>query len=293
MSTITRAEMYPGAPRQLLEIRHGDSDYLASKRAKAGDANYLALQTALKADPLQPEETKRLAALVDTAFPRTTSDDDTPLAPGAVEQLKKYGEVLAERHERGELELPDVIFVSPTQRTRDTFAAYISGFPKLAEAIQRGEIQIIEDIRIREKLYGDVTLHSDRTTYFGAHPEAVEESRRLGRRASFEQRYPGGGQNIPDKMAQMRDWEDYISTEFAGQNVWAFTHHLSILSHRLVNEGFTGNEGDAVVDRFLDLDHHEVPPPGSVTEYEYQAVIDPTVGRRGRLVLKQANQVLA
>ncbi len=287
----SQSENCPGSPKEVLLFRHGFSDYLAAKAAKRAVPYYQELLAGIKQDPL-PSNIQELAQRAAEEFPRTyDTDDDTPLAPGAVEQLKEYGEVLRNRYLQGELKLPSVIFVSPTKRTRDTFLAYISGFPELAEKIQAGEINVIEDIRIREKLYGEVTQYSDRNVYFGLHPEVIEESRRLGRRASFEQRYAGGGQNIPDKMAEMSEWDKYIATEYDGQVVWAFTHHLAILSYRLVEEGYNGNEGDTVADRFRELDHNETPPPGSVTTYERECIDDPILGRRGKLVLKKANEI--
>jgi broad specificity phosphatase PhoE len=211
-----------------------------------------------------------------------TSDKDLPLAPGEYERGVRIGQVLAKRHELGQLVLPDRLVISPTARTSSTAKAIVEGFPRLAAKLHEHPEMIAEDPNVVERLTGDsAEKYSDTKIFFGNHPEVYKERRDMGEdRAKLRFCYPGG-ESMLDVIERARAWE---SGRAPTEKIWMFTHMLFSIAFRLYQEGFDG--GDTALQRYLYILRNESPPTGSLSTYIHSQ-------ETGRLVLHKLNEVLA
>ncbi len=252
-------------PRALRLIRHDTSGYNILKDVKAQCPLY---QKFLKAFEQNPDAigTRLLANSVWEKHQTEWSDADTPLHDEDGTQAVRTGQQLALMSE-----LPDVVFVSPYERTMRTLAAIIRGWPAL------GEVKQIEDERIREQEHGLAILYNDWKVFQSLHPEQRLLYQKDG---PYYYRYPQG-ENRPDVRARCRSWTNTVVRDWAGKSVLAITHHLTILSFR-ANLERLGAEG------FEELDTHHKPINCGVTTY----LGDETQGEDGRLILHSYNEKL-
>jgi broad specificity phosphatase PhoE len=251
-------------PSLLTLIRHDVSRYNALKEAKLSDPDYQRLIKLFEEDPGSPLA-RSLAQEIGHRFALQVSDAHTPLEIAESEQAVATGAALS-----GRQALPDVIFVSPYLRAKQTLQAMITGWPELAD------IKTIEDERIREQEHG-LSLLYDRKVFFILFPDQRILHAQEG---SYYYRFPQG-ENVPDVRLRNRSWLGALTRDFGAMNIMVVTHHLNILATR-------GNLERLPAEEFQHLDENEKPINLGVTTYEGE----PQEGRDGRLVLTGYNKAL-
>lgn len=252
-------------PKELVLIRHAESAYNDLRRQKADDPSYQECMRALKDVPESPL-TRELAVAMKAKYQLVEGDWNTPLTREGIIQATKTAGKLSES-----AELPDMIFISPYLRTQDTHRIFCDSWPALSR------VPHVAEERIREQEHGLALLYNDRRLFFFFHPEQEELHCRQG---PYWYQYPQG-EAVPDVRARIHDWYSTLIREFSGARVWAFTHHLSILSVWANLERW-GHE------KFLEMDHHRKPINCGLTSF----VGNPCLGREGKLVLDTYNQCL-
>lgn len=250
-------------PEWLAVVRHDFSAYNALKAAKAGSVAYQEFKRALK--ELGPTNgiVYALAECAREELALDTGDHDTDLANGG-DLAKAVGRSL-----RSEMELPDVVIVSPYLRTALTFKGLVYGWPELAG------VKVYEEERIREQEHGLALLCNDRAIFEVLNPEQRALHAREG---NYWYRFPQG-ENVPDVRERLRSWTTTLIREFSGKRVLAVTHHLCILALRANLERLSAQE-------FIALDQNEKPMNCGVTLYKGY----PDEGKNGRLKLEYYNR---
>lgn len=252
-------------PESLILVRHAESSYNESKRLKQANPLY---QKFLSAYEKQwgSEDTHNLAKLVAGRFALGIGDHDTPLSHDAGLMAQTTGQKLQEI-----MTLPNVIFVSPYVRTRETLEWMKKGWPELQN------VKVYEEERIREQEHGLALLYNDWRVFNVLHPD---QKRLHDLEGAYWYRYPQG-ENVPDVRERLRSWLTTLTRDFAGKNILAVTHHLSILALRANLERLSAEE-------FIKLDHDDPPVNCSVTIYKGH----PELGSDGRFLLESYNQKL-
>jgi broad specificity phosphatase PhoE len=203
------------------------------------------------------------APLIDIAH----RDMDVPLSPLGVQQATALGRWL------GALpgdRRPNVLLCSPYLRARQTMQAALD-----AAALPAEDLSVVVDERLREKEFGVL----DRLTRAGIrakYPELAEQYTHVGK---FYFR-PPGGESWCDVILRLRSMLDTVTREYRGERVLVIAHQVIVICLRYLLERLD-EEHILAVDRSGDV------PNCGVTMYEF----DPTAGRHGKLVLRQANFV--
>lgn len=249
-------------PETLSLMRHEISAYNALKEQKDKSPLYQHFKKAFENNP-ESIETHRLATEVKDMFALGVGDHDTPLIQITKQHTKTVGEKLKKI-----IKVPDIIFVSPYKRTQMTLEKLIEGWPELHN------VKIVVEERIREQDFGLSLLYNDWRIFEVLHPEQKALRKIQG---EYWFRYPQG-ENIPDVRERLGSWLNILTTTYAEQNVFAITHHLTILSLRAILENLGADE-------FIRLDQEEKPINNGVTIYRR----DPTQGSDGELILEQYN----
>lgn len=249
-------------PETLTLVRHAESTYNRLKADKAEDALYRDFKKAHNKDS-QSEVTRQLALEVVDRFALKLGDHNTPLAGGAVEQAEAMAGKLQDI-----IAVPDVIFVSPYERTHETLRAMVRRWPAL------GDVRQIEEERIREQDHGLSLIYTDWRVFQTLHPEQKTLRNLQG---PYWYRYPQG-ENIPDVRERLRSWLGTLTRDFREKGVLAVTHHLAILALRANLERLDAKQ-------FVRLDEQEKPINSGVTIYRG----DPSQGTDGKLVLDAYN----
>lgn len=249
-------------PETLTLVRHDSSAYNVLKPLKKESLLYQEFEKSYEKDP-DSDQSRRLANEVIENFSLKYGDHNTPLAAGAGIQAEKMATNLKKR-----INLPDIIFVSPYERTTTTLEKMTKGWPELRN------VKIIQEERITEQDHGLAILYSDWKVFNVLHPEQRELYSRQG---AYRYRYPQG-ENIPDVRERLRSWTNTLTRDYSEQNVMVISHHLSILSFRSNLERLDEKE-------FLRLDDEEKPINAGVTIYKG----DPNIGTNGRLILEEYN----
>jgi broad specificity phosphatase PhoE len=196
-----------------------------------------------------------------------TRDVDVPLSARGEEQARALGQwfasmPLAER--------PTVLLTSPYARARRTSELIVE-----AGGTDEPDEALVIDERLREREFGIL----DRLTALGVQqrfPDQFEQRRLLGK---FYHR-PPGGESWCDVILRLRSMLDTINLHYARERVLIVCHEVVVLCLRYLLECMTEEE-------ILGIERdHDVPNCG-VTSYEF----DPTVGRRGKMVLRRFNFV--
>lgn len=255
-------------PSTLTVVRHGESQYNALRELKGADPLYAQFKRAYNRRKKDPGEALALATELirhESLFV-SAGDHDTPLTEAGERQSEATGAELA-----GRVPLPDVVFVSPYLRTRQTFECFLRVWPKLAE------VMIVEEERLREQEHGLSLLYNDWRIFQVLHPDQDALRNRQG---PYWYRYPQG-ENVPDVRERLRSWLGTITRDYRGKNVLAVTHHLSILSLRANLERFGAAQ-------FIHLDEREKPVNCGVTIYRGDA----DAGVDGKLLLDLYNKRL-
>jgi broad specificity phosphatase PhoE len=249
-------------------IRHDVSAYNVLRKQKETTKLYKLFLFAFDKLP-NSFVTRILARLVSRRFALPFSDEKTPLVDTEAKRAEETGRNLREMCERGELTLPDIIFVSPYVRTWQTFEGLKRGWPELAN------VKVKEEERIREQEHGLSNLYNDGKVFHALHPHQRRLAKNMG---SYWYRYPQG-ENVPDVRMRNRSWITTVSRDFADKGVLAVTHHLNKLSIRANQERLSAEE-------FLRLDKEEKPINCGVTLYRGKS----DQGSAGRLVLDFYNR---
>ncbi len=264
-------------PKQLVLIRHAQSAYNELRQRKERSNRYQNFVQAFEDKPDFPREFRKQEGLREQAsaiqeqFALRCSDRDTELTGEGIKQALRTGEQLEKLSRAGSILPPNVVMVSPYKRTRDTLRIMQDVWPALAHAT------VYEDERIREKDHGLSLLYNDWRVFHTFHPDQAALYNLLG---GYDYRFPNG-ENIPDVRDRIRDWNGTLVREFAGQSVFAFTHHLTILSMR-------ANLERLGVEQFQHLDEKEKPVNCGVTIYRGE----PGQGKNGKLLLQKYNDQL-
>lgn len=226
-------------------IRHDVSKYNAMKLTRAETTLYREFREAFEKTPTG-NKTQQLANQVKEEFALNVGDHNTPLHEEASQLAVDTGRLMKKSGTR----LPDVIFVSPYERTLGTLASLTRGWPEL------GDIKTYEEERIREQEHGLALLFNDWRVFHVLHPEQGELYRAQGR---YWYRYPNG-ENVPDVRLRNRQWLTTLTREFSGSHVLAVTHHLTILATRANLERLSADD-------FIELDEKSKPRNCGVTHY--------------------------
>jgi broad specificity phosphatase PhoE len=250
-------------PANLTLIRHGESGYNILKKKKDVDPLYQKFKKAYEQCFDHPE-TRRLAQEVQDKYALKVSDYATPLTRAGWKQSRITGGILA-----ANMELPDVVLVSPYLRTRNTHKGLVKGWPAL------GKVPVIFEDRIREQEHGLQLIYNDWRTFHVFHPDQKALYELMG---EYWYQYPQG-ESTSQVRERIRSFQTTLVREYAGQRVLLVTHHLTILSVR-------ANLERLKPEQFLHINEHQKPVNCGVTTYE----CNPAVGKAGRLELKRYNE---
>jgi broad specificity phosphatase PhoE len=196
-----------------------------------------------------------------------TRDMDVPLSALGERQAGALGRWLGELPPE---KRPSVVLTSPYKRTRDTTALVLQ-----AAGMDPDALTLVVDERLREKEFGIL----DRLTTAGIrqkYPEQAEYRSALGK---FYHR-PPGGESWCDVILRLRSVVDTITREYSRERVLVVVHQVIVLCFRYLLERMTEEQ-------ILEIDRAHDIANCSVTSYEF----DPSLGRRGKLVLRLSNFV--
>lgn len=250
-------------PDYLAMIRHDVSVYNVLKSEKMNDPLYREFLLCFDED-YTSHRTVELAEALRHKFSLTMSDQDTPL----VDSESKNAEIVGSKL-KNNLELPDIIFVSPYKRTWGTFEGLKRGWPELEN------VEFFKEERIREQEHGLVLLCNDLKIFQALHPE---QKKLRDMEGPYRYQYPQG-ENVPMVRERNRSWIGTVSREFRGKKVLAISHHLNILATMAQLERW-----DA--EKFIQVDTEEKPINCGVTLYKGH----PELGEEGKLVLEYYNK---
>ena len=260
-------------PNSLVFIRHGESAYNSFKKSKDLNETYQEFRKLFEKEYPKADRVdwpgRKLTDLAKKAwseFKLGISDYNTPLTPEGVRQAEETG-----RHFSVTAPLPDIIYVSPYLRTRQTLEGLIRGCPKLSG------VKVISEERIREQEHGLSTVYNDWRIYLTFHPEQAL-LRKL--ETDYEYRFLNG-ENKADVRDRGRSFLGTLVRERAGRNVLMISHHLTLLSMRANLERWDR-------EKFMEVDENDKPLNCGVTIYK----CDPTQGKDGKLLLDAYNKKL-
>lgn len=260
-------------PNTLTFIRHGESEFNFLKEQyqkhdlykkfkkrfdlefnKANDENWIS------------DELKEMARILVKTFKRGADDYGLALTKTGHKQAQNTGKKLSTI-----APVPDVIYVSPYLRTRQTLDGLIKGYPKLKK------VKVISEERIREQERGLALLYADRRVYLVLNPLQALLFKLEG---SYAYRFLNG-ENVADVRDRVRSFVTTLVREHSEQNVLIVSHHLTLLSLRSTLERWDR-------ETFARVDHADHPINCGVTIYRGH----PKVGKNGQLKLDIYNKKL-
>ncbi len=149
-------------PNRLTVIRHEESAYNIQKELKNKDPEYVEFKKAYNNRKKDPERARELALkLVESgAYILGVGEHDTATTDTGEAQAITTGQRLREK-----LEVPDVVLVSPYDRTIITLGHMSISWPELKDA------KVVEDERLREQEHGLAVLYNDWRIFNILHPE--------------------------------------------------------------------------------------------------------------------------
>lgn len=255
-------------PETLTVVRHGESEYNVLKHIKEEDPLYIEFKKAYNRRKKDPERARKLALQIHEGekYLLKKGDHKTELTDNGKQQAEITGRKLADL-----IELPEIIFVSPYERTHQTLGNMAIGWPELST------VPMIEDERLREQEHGLAILYNDWRIFQVLHPEQDDLRQYEG---EYWYRYPQG-ENIPDTRERLRSWLGALTRDYAGQDVLTISHHLTILGLRANLERFGAQQ-------YIDFDKNEKPVNCGVTIYRGNK----DLGSDGKLILDKYNQQL-
>lgn len=229
---------------------------------KVNDPDYIKFVVEFKRNH-ESDDCRKLAEILFARYGAKVSDYKTPLSRLGHMQGRQTGDRIFDR-----VPQPDVIFVSPYVRTRDTLANIMSGKPELFSCPV-----IIED-RIREQEHGLQLVYGDWRIFQTFHPE---QKRLHDLQGPYWYQYPGG-ESVSMVRERIRSMLNMLVREYSGAHVWLVSHHLTKLSIRANLERLSPEE-------FMQIDNDDKPINCGVTTY----IGNPDVGKDGRLELRDYN----
>lgn len=257
-------------PRQLMLIRHGRSLFNELERVKRSDPDFLILarifEEGIKNNFQFSDKAVALALKLQERYTATISEAEIPLTKLGQTQAYETGRALSANQG-----VPDVIFVSPYTRARQTLEHLTSGWPKLKN------VRVIVDERIRERNIGTLEIFGDPLILYILKPIQARLSRLQG---PYHYRWPQG-ESIVDVQSRNRQWFQTLTRDHSEKFVLVISHGLTISSIRGLLERWTPEE-------FIQVDHKDPPRNCSLTIYRG----DPNLGDDGKLVLKDYNKIL-
>lgn len=194
------------------------------------------------------------------------SDYDTPITEDGLAQAKKTGEHIAEI-----VPTPDLIYVSPYNRTRQTLEAILSTAPA-----EWRDVRVDEHESIREQEHGMNTVFNDWRLAYVFDPMEMLLSVKQG---EYSYRYRGGESRFDVRNRTAR-FLGRMQRKHEDKNILAVTHHLTILS--TIAELQHWNR-----ETFLEWDGNRKPANCSVTTFQREK----GTGRHGgdRLILPEGS----
>lgn len=252
-------------PETLSLVRHDISVFNSTNDRKKADPIFQTFVQSFTEDINSPR-TKTLATYIRQNYALNYGDHNTPLAPVPEGQASR-SEIMASRL-KNQMPLPDVVFVSPYARTKQTLERMKSGWPQLQD------VPTIDEYRITEQDHGLAQLYGDWRVFETFNPEQHILYGLLG---EYWYRYPQG-ESVPDVQERLRSWVTTLTREFRGMVVLAVLHHLSILALRANLERWRDID-------FIQVDKTDKPDNASVTIYRGQ----PNPETDGQLVLQDYN----
>jgi broad specificity phosphatase PhoE len=253
-------------PTELVIVRHAQSDFNILRGMKSSNPLYQKFVESFNSDH-RSAETMELAREVRTKFTLGVSDADTGITLDGCKMAMVTGKALKQRLG----EVPHVIYVSPYYRARQTLMYMASEWPSL------NDVKTVTEDRIREQEHGLSLLYNDWRVFQVMHPEQKELRELQG---PYWYQYPQG-ESVSQVRDRIRSFLGTLIREHAGQRVMLVTHHLTILSIRATLERLSPES-------FIHLDEMEKPVNCGVTIYRG----DPSLGRRGKLLLREYNAKL-
>ncbi len=250
-------------PYQLYLIRHGESAYNVLKARKQDDPLYAEFKRCFEVEP-SSEKTRGLALAVKERFALKVSDSATQITDTGREQARETGKALKLR-----AHLPDVIFVSPYDRTLSTLEHMYEGWEELRS------VPLRKDERLREQEHGLSLLYNDWRVFQTLYPEQRELMDLLG---TYRYTYPQG-EDVPDMRHRDQLWLTTLTRDFSGKRVFAIMHHLRMLATMANLESWGEQE-------FIEFDEHHKPSNAGVTLYQ----CDPGRGTDGKFVREYYNK---
>lgn len=177
---------------------------------------------AFKENRLSPE-TRQLAGLVQRRLGLPYHDQDMPIVDK--NQAICSGKFLAQVFSP-----PDIIFVSPYLRAKQTIVALSLAWPHLANA------QKLIEPRIREQDYGTAGQYFDRRVFQVFHPnEAVRMS------GGDDYRYPHG-ESFGDVRHRVLNWIEEIGSVYRGAKIMSVGHYGTGRALRDIVRGLNTSE---------------------------------------------------
>lgn len=253
-------------PASLTIIRHDISKYNILKQMKAKDPRYQAFVREFERDPYSAL-TQELARQMQEIYALPYSDQNTPLvevnSPRAVETARNLAAISV---------VPDVIFIAPYLRTKQTYNAFILGWPELCS------VPFYFEERVGEQRHGLSELYNDWRVFHALHPDQKKLYDQVG---SYWYQYPQG-ENRPMVRDRVRSFNTTITRDFRNKHVMVFSHHLYLLCQMANLERWDAEE-------FERVDHEDKPINCGVTRY----VGVPNLGRNGKFKLDYYNRDLS
>lgn len=255
-------------PSQLICVRHGQSTLNALSGERYRDPYYKEFREVYNKYPLSVECKNRATQLFNK-YGYKIGDHASPLTQKGQEQARITGREL-----KGQIEIPEAIFISPYKRCQETFQYMVEGWPELASVPRI----FANDNSLREMEFGEAFIYGNWDIFFAKNPIQKQVYDLAGH---FWYRWPGG-ESVADVQARLCSWYDRIMTSFAEKRIMVISHFLTILALRANIEDWTA---DRFIEERNDAEHINC----GVTEYKIRA--SDASNERG-LVLKRFNDKL-
>ena len=215
-------------PRQLICVRHGQSQLNAMHSAKRQDPEYRRFIKLFKEDPDDPE-VLILAKKIKEKYVHETADHASPITLLGRLQAVRTGEELKELVK----EVPSAVFVSSYLRARESFEAMKTGWPEL-ENIK----DIFYEDDLREQDIGVATLYGDFEAFWALNPEQKKLREQEG---DYFYKFPSG-ENLADLRFRVRPFLEKIKQLYNDKNVLVISHAQTLLAIKAEIEKWDVNE---------------------------------------------------